>query len=171
MLTRKAPRGFAVPGDVDDRKLVVHRFASTSRALAALYLPRGGFGMEQRRKLRYERLSGRGCRGAAFDDFAICNGFTVEGLVAGIVCFQRRAVEAEAREGSFGVAEEENLDIGITVGGLSISPGSRSIRTDCEPLGKQFRAPLLVQRQDHDVDLLAADLHAQTAGLHRDRAG
>src|SRR6266446_3863723 len=36
--------------------------------------------------------------------------------------------------------------IGITVGGLSASPGGRSIQADRESAGKQLRAVLLVQR-------------------------
>src|SRR5580700_6201844 len=126
--------------------------------------------MYKRRKFRYERLSDRRCTGT-LDDFAVLNGFAVERLVTGIVWFQRRAVQVEAGESSLGSAEKENLCVGVTVGGLSISPGSRSIRTDCEPIRKQLRATLLVQRQDHDVDRFAADLNAHAAAFQRDSGG
>src|SRR4029077_2043733 len=139
MLTRNGPRSLAVPGDVNDRK-IVHSYA-----LSALLLTRCGFGADKRRKLRYKRLSNRRCRGA-LDDFTVLNWFAVQRLVAGLVWFQSRTVQVEAGESSLRAAEKENRCVGVSVGGFSISPGSRGIRTDGEPIRKQLRAPLLIQR-------------------------
>src|SRR5438270_8564873 len=104
--------------------------------LVRLYLRRevrdrgsGRFGMDKRRELRDESLSHRRCSGA-LDDFTVRNALAVQRLVAGIIWFQGSAVEIETGEGSLGVAEKQNLRIGITVGGLSIYPRSRSIRAD-----------------------------------------
>ena len=102
--------------------------------------------MEKRGKLRYETLCDHRCSGAALDDFAIPNGLAIQRLVAGLVWFQHRAIEVEAGERSLGVSEKQNSCVGITVGGLSVSSGGRSIQADRESAGKQLRAVLLVQR-------------------------
>jgi hypothetical protein len=120
--------------------------------------------MDKRRELRNQRLSDGRC-GGALNDFTVAHGFAVQRLVAGLVRFQSGAVKIETGERSISVTEEQNLGGGIILGRLSIPPLSRSPGADCEPIGKQFRAPLLIQRQDDDVDLLAAELYAQTAAF------
>ena len=64
--------------------------------------------MNKRSKFRYERLSDRRCTGT-LDDFAVLNAFAVQRLVAGIVWFERHAIEVKAGEGSPGLSEKEKL--------------------------------------------------------------
>jgi hypothetical protein len=97
----------------------------------------GRFGVDKRRELRDQRLSDSRY-GGAFNDFTVGCRFAVKRLVAGLVWFQSRAIQAEAGECSFGVAEEQNLDVRILMGGLSIPASSRRVGADREPIGKQF---------------------------------
>jgi hypothetical protein len=78
-----------------------------------------GFGVDKGRELRDQSLSD-GRYDGTFDDFTVGDGFAVQRFVAGVVWFQSGAVEVEAGERSFGVAEEQNLRVRVLVGGFPI---------------------------------------------------
>jgi hypothetical protein len=123
MLTRQAPRGLAVPGQINNRKLVADGSVLVGRALAASVnrvqpSSRNAIRRRRRRSLTDRVKKGLSLNGwsphsalqqeaepsqayrVPLDDFAVGERLSIQRFVTGVIGFQDRTIEAEACEGS-----------------------------------------------------------------------
>ena len=120
MLTRQAPRGLAVPGQTNNRKLVADGSVPVGSALAASAnriqpSSRNAIPRRRRRSLT-DRVKGLSLNGwsthsalqqeaersrayrVPLDDFAVGDRLSIQRFVTGVIGFQGRTIEAEACE-------------------------------------------------------------------------